>query len=240
MESNKRAIKALITLVLTVLILFFLERKFLVAQIRGETLINYGKIKWLDKIVLLIDDFEGLKSDSISIQQVGFFGYGSAKISLDSSQIDNNMIASKTCLKVIWNGKDSYGGWGKGVGKNIDINTLTDYINFRIYVPTSNGKTDSIKISLEEDDNASGVLEHDKDDSWFYKLKISSADKWQFISIPLKDFVDANVGGDSVLNITRKGGLHTIIFSFEEADKYTPHHKWYFDFICITNGKIYN
>lgn len=74
--------------------------------------------------------------------------------------------------------------------------------------------------------------------SWVYKLSITPADKWQIISIPLKDFKDSNAGGDSILNVTRKGGLHTIIFSFDQVDKYTPEHKWYFDFICFTNEKI--
>lgn len=238
MESNKSAIKILFTLFLTAILIFFLERKFLVAEIRGETLSNYSTIPWLDQIVLLIDDFEGLKSDSNSVQKAGFFGYGRVKISLDSVRVDHDLSASKTCMKIDWRGNDSYAGWGKGVGKNVDLNTYTDYLNFRVLVPNGTGKEETLLVRLEEDDNSNGILDETKDDSWGYKLKIIPQDKWQLISIPLTDFSDSNVGGDSLLNITRKGGLHTIIFSFEQVEKYTSEHTWYFDFICFTKGKI--
>ncbi len=237
MESNKRAIKVLITLLITTAVIFMMEKKFLVLELRGETVSHYDQIKWIDKINLLVDDFEGL-SDSTSLQKASFFSYGSVKIASDSLQTDKSVIASKTCLKISWNNTEKYGGWGKGIGKNIDINAATDHLNFRIYVPKSNGNDEVIKIILEEDDNNNGVLDKDKDDSWFYRLTVPALDQWQFISIPLKDFADQNPGGDGILNITRKGGLHTIIFSLEQAEKYTPNHKWYFDFICFTNEKI--
>lgn len=240
MESNKFAIKILLTLFLTSISIFCMERKFLIAEIRGETLGNYENIPWVDHIVLLIDDFEGLKSDSISVQKAGFFGYGRAKISLDSIHVDNDITASKTCLKIDWHGKDSYAGWGKGIGKNIDINTFTDYLNFRVYVPKNGNNEIFLNVRLEEDDNCNGILDDTKDDSWSYKLKVETSDKWQLISIPLIGFKDSNAGGDSVLNITRKGGLHTILFSFEQAEKYTVEQNWYFDFICFTKGKIKN
>ncbi|MES2567783.1 MAG: hypothetical protein V4565_13000 [Bacteroidota bacterium] len=238
MESNRSAIKILLTLFITVILIFFLERKFLVAEIRGETLGNYGNISWIDKIVLLIDDFEGFKSDSIGLQNAGFFGYGRIKISLDTLHVDRDLTASKTCVKINWRGTDSYAGWGKGVGKNIDLNTSTDYLNFRVLVPKGTGDEESLLVRLEEDDNSNGILDETNDDSWGYKLKIKPQDKWQLISIPLSAFQDSNQGGDSLLNITRKGGLHTVIFSYDQVEKYKPEHNWYFDFICFTNSKI--
>ena len=238
MELNKYAVRILLTLVLTTVSIFFIEKKYLVAEIRGETISNYGNVEWADNIVLLIDDFEGLNSDSISIQKAGFFDYGKAKISLDSFHLDKNILASKSCMQVNWLGNDNFAGWGKGVGKNVDLNTETDYLNFRVYVPKGAEKEEQLLVKLEEDDNSNGVLDEDKDDSWGYKLTVTPGNEWQIISIPLKDFKDANSGGDSLLNISRKGGLHTIIFSFDQVEKYTPEHKWYFDFICFTNEKI--
>jgi len=237
-ESNKRALRPLLTLVISAVVIFLIEKEFLVAELRGETVSRYEKIKWLDKILFLAEDFEGFKADSLSLQKSKFFSYGSAKITLDSLQPDDNLLASKACLKVEWNGKESYGGWGKGVGKNIDLNTLTDYLNFRVYVPKNNVHDEIITIRLEEDDNNDGILQQDKDDSFAYKLNIQVKDEWQFICIPLKDFIDTNTGGDNKLNITRKGGLHTIIFSLEQVQKYRGHHKWYFDFICFTSEKV--
>jgi len=237
LESNKYAIRILLTLVLTSVSVFFLERKFLIAEIRGETISNYSNVDWADNIVLLVDDFEGL-SDSISVQKAGFFGYGKAKISLDSTKVDKNVLASKTCMQISWAGKDGFAGWGKGVGKNVDLNTAVDYLNLRVLLPKGIGSSETLTVKLDEDDNSNGILDEDKDDCWTYKLKIVPSDKWQMVSIPLTGFVDSNEGGDAILNISRKGGLHTIIFSFDQVDKYTPDYKWYFDFICFTDKKI--
>jgi hypothetical protein len=225
-------------LVFSVTVIFILERKFLVKEMRGATISKYEHLPWQDNILLLVDDFEGLGADSSALQKENFFCFGSVKIDTDTSQSDSDPLASKTVLKVEWNGKENYGGWGKGIGKNMDLNTATDHLNFRIYIPKTNGYHESIKITLEEDDNNDGTLQKDLDDSWFYKLDIAGTDSWHLISIPLKDFSDANEGGDGILNISRKGGIHTIIFSFEQVEKYTLHQKWYFDFICFTNEKI--
>jgi hypothetical protein len=237
--ENKQALKPLIFLILTVATVFGMEKKFLVREARGETISHYS-MKWVDNIILLIDDFEGLKGDSVSIQQASFFKYGNAHIFLDSSKTGNDPIGSENCLKVEWEGNYEYGGWGKGVGRNFDLNTETDLLNFRIFVPKKNGDKDVFKILIEEDDNHNAVLEKDKDDSWYYKLNVAGTDSWQFISIPLKDFKDDNKEGDGELNITRQGGLHTILFTQEHVEKDNVKHQWYFDFICFSNIKIPN
>jgi hypothetical protein len=235
--SNKRAIKALVSLVLAVAILFSIEKKFLVSEARGSTLANYAHITWSDKILLLVDDFEGLPTDSAALAKEGLFGFGSGKIMTDASQMDDHPMASKTSMRVIWDSTYNYGGWGKGIGKNFDLDPQTDYMNFRIYCPKSNGGEECLKVMLEEDDNNDGILQQEQDDSWLYRVKITPKDEWQFISIPVKDFTDGNPGGDSTINITRKGGLHTVIFSFEQTEQFRKNYKWYFDFICFTNGK---
>ena len=236
--SNKQALKALFTLLLSTILIFLAETKFLVAEVRGTTLSHYENISWISKVLLLAEDFEGLKGDSASLQTGKFFSYGSAKIVLDSSNMNKDLISSKTSLKVKWNGKETYGGWGKGVGQNVDMNTETDHFNFRVYIPKTNGDKDILKITVQEDDNNDGILQEDKDDSWFYTATLQTGDTWQFISIPLKDFKDGNPGGDKIFNVSRKGGLHNIIFSFEQPDKYTTNSVWYFDFICFTNEKV--
>src|SRR5690349_24507026 len=119
MESNKRALMILQLLVLTAVVIFLLEKKFLVYESRGATLSHYEDVSGMDKVLLLVDDFEGLvdagtgvKADSV-LQTSGFFSYGSAKISLDNEHVDKNPLASKTALVVHWNPSDPYGGWGK-------------------------------------------------------------------------------------------------------------------------------
>jgi hypothetical protein len=237
MGANKPALKTLSTLLIAVGLIFCIEQKFLVNELRGETISHYNGLKWVDQLIFLVDDFEGL-SDTISLKNASFFVYGNAKMTADSSVTDKSLISSKTCISINWNGAYNYGGWGKGCGKNIDLNAATDYVNFRVFIPAENKDTTIIKIMLEEDDNFNGTLDQDQDDSWYYKAALPAAGKWQMVSVPLKNFTDGNTGGDGQLNITRKGGLHTIIFAFDNPDKYTPEHKWYFDFICFSNGTI--
>lgn len=238
MEHNKPALKTLSALLISVAIIFSIEKKFLVNEIRGESITKYAALKWAEQVVLLIDDLEGL-TDTVSLQKASFFGYGNAKIFIDSTQTDKSTIASKNCVMVKWGGGYNYGGWGKGVGKKIDLNTANDHFNFRVLAPQTNGDTAIIKLMLEEDDNFNGTLDQEQDDSWFYKFPLASTGKWETISIPIKDFMDNNPGkGDGIMNISRKSGLHTVIFAFENAEKYTTEHKWYFDFICFTSAKV--
>lgn len=244
MESNKRALIILQMLVLTAVVIFLVEQKFLVVEARGATLSHYEHVSGMEKVLLLVEDFEGLsrpdsvlRGDSL-LKTIGFFSYGSARISLDHSQVDKNPLASKTALMVQWIPSESYGGWGRGVGANIELDPLTDYINFRIMVPKSNGHDDVLKIIMEEDDNENGILDPDRDDKWSATVNVHALDQWQTISIPLKDFVDENEAGDHIFNVTRKGGLHNIIFNFEQPGIYANNHRWYFDFICFSNDKM--
>jgi hypothetical protein len=239
-DSNARAVKVLGLLLISVAGIFAIETKFLVPTVRGETLIQYESLSWNQNILLLVDDFEELKGDSASLAKEKFFSYGSVKITTDNSIEDKSLLSSKTAMKVSWAGNEMYGGWGKGVGKNVNLDPATDHLNFRIYIPESNGNDEIVKVIFEEDDNNDGSLQQDKDDSWQHVVNIPKKNGWQMISIPLKDFTDGNPGGDGQLNVSRKGGLHNLIFSFEQAAKYTPQHCWYFDFISFSNKKIDN
>lgn len=241
MESNKRAMMILLALVMTAVLAFKAERRFLIRENRGSTISQYEAVNETDNIMLLIEDFEGLncpdtcfKSDSV-LKTNGFFTFGSAKIAIDRSRVDHDPMASKSDLLVEWQGTEKFGGWGKGVGANIELDPLTDYLNFRVYLPECNGKEERIKVLLGEDDNEDAIFEEDQDDIWGCKVTISAKDGWQLISIPLKDFTDENAGGDGIFNVTRRGGLHTITFVLDQPDKYVQGERWYFDFINISS-----
>jgi hypothetical protein len=237
MQNNARAFRVLLILIMSALAIFFAENKFLVAENRGQALSQYQSLSWKDDIILLAEDFENLKSEK-ELEKENFFAYGSVQMKLDSLNTGKGTLGSKTCCKIVWKGEDKFGGWGKGIGKNIDLDRETDYLNFRILYPAGRLTNDVIKVILEEDDNDDGILQKELDDSFSYTLNLKPSDKWQFISIPLKEFYDSNPGGDSLLNVTRKGGLHTIIFTFEQPDNYKKGDAWYFDFICFSKVKI--
>ncbi|MGZ3903946.1 MAG: glycan-binding surface protein [Bacteroidia bacterium] len=238
METDKKALFVLLALVLTSLLVFCAEMKFLVPKPRGSSMHNYKNTEYADRIILLVEDFEELDTTKVVLKKENFFDYGNAKISVDRTFIKNDPISLTSVLKVTWQGSDNYGGWGKGIGANIDLDTLNDFLNFRIYVPKDTMSVETIKIILEEDDNDDGKLQKDKDDAWYYLADIPEKGKWKMVSIPLKDFADDNEGGDHRFNVTKKGGLHTIIFNFQHPEKYLSGRFWYFDFICFSKGKL--
>ncbi|HXB40642.1 MAG TPA: glycan-binding surface protein [Bacteroidia bacterium] len=238
MISNKRAFVVLLLLLSLSAAIFCVEKKFLISEPRGAMISNYDEVAGIKEIILLVEDFEGFVKGTKMPPKENFFDFGNIKTSIDYSSVDNSAISLKSALRAEWKGTDTFGGWGKGIGANIDLDTLTDYLNFRVLFPKENIKEDNIKVMLEEDDNDDGVLQKDKDDAWSCSVNISTGNEWQMVSIPLKNFKDDNEGGDHRFNVTRKGGLHTIIFSFLNSDKYVAGQKWFFDFICFSKGKI--
>lgn len=241
MESNRKALMILQLFVFTAVTLFLLEKKFLVSETRGATLSHYADFNGISDVLLLVDDFEGfdasVRGDS-SLRAAGFFEYGSIKIDLDAKHVDENTLAAKTAVKAEWNMSEGFGGWGKGVGANIELNPQVSCVNFRILFPDQGLEEDVIRVMLQEDDDEDGILNETKDDKWGCVFKIKPSTNWQTISLPLNEFAHEGEGGDGILNVDRKGGLHNIIFNFERSDRYENGFTWYFDFICFTNGKL--
>jgi hypothetical protein len=236
-NADAKALLILLYLILTTATLFFAERKYLVAQPRSQTS-AYENLPWKDKILLLVEDFEKLENDTAVLHKANFFNYGGILLNIDKGKVDHSILSGSTDLKIVWKGgKDGYGGWGKGVGQNIDLDEKKDYITFRFYNPKNNG-SDFVKVIIQEDDNDNGIYQADKDDEWIYKEHVTGKDEWQILSIPLRSFYDNNKGGDGRFNVTSKGGIQNIAFSFEKNDRYAPGRMWYFDFICFTSEKI--
>ena len=151
----------------------------------------------------------------------------------------NKLIQEKGFLDYIKKGKMNFGGWGKGVTLNIELDPTKDNLNFYVYQPEQMELADTIKIELQDDDNGDNSYEKESDDSWTYLQKIESKNTWQLISIPLSKFKDSNSGGDGVFNINYKQGkLLCFIISFMNADHLKTNQTWSFDFICFSEGKL--
>jgi len=200
------------------------------------------------QLKFLVEDFEGFVDGQTSLQDNGIFNFGYIKASIDS-KVHNKPggYAGQKALKLQRSDKFTYGGWGKGVGLNIQLDEEQDNLNFYVLFPAVNSTktSNAIKIELQEDDNNDNVFQKDKDDSWTYSLTIQNSvgDKnenlWELISIQLNKFKDANPGGDGVLNINyRQGKLFTIIISFIGENSFAAKQECYFDFICFSKGKL--
>jgi hypothetical protein len=198
----------------------------------------------------LIEDFEGLAQGNSDFKANGLFTYGN--VSAETTMHKDSLTlgyAGRRCLEITRSvqagkGKNAvtYGGWGKGVGMFVELDVLKDYISFYIHcqaIPPG----DSLKIELQEDDNASGMFEKTMDDSWICAVPLNTGkDGWQLISIPLASFRDANYAGDGNFNVGyRKGKLFCFIVSFissSSTKKSGKQQRILFDFICLSEGKL--
>ncbi len=211
------------------------------------------------QLKFVVEDFEGLAdgSSDLDFKKNGIFTFGNIKAAIIGKTDVKNEYLGERSIRLVKEGKLTYGGWGKGIGANVELNPNQDYLNFYVY-PTASNKNDIIKIELQEDDNGDNVYEKDMDDSWIYVQKLSSGSPseenknaaingtfgWELISIPLNKFKDSNRGGDGIFNINYKQGkLLCFIVSFlnpeQEVSKPSKDKQtWNFDFICFSKGKL--
>jgi beta-mannanase len=179
----------------------------------------------------LIEDFEGLADGNSGLKPNGLFAFGNIDATIKTHNTEKDYSGSRYIM-LLKEGEKDFGGWGKGVGMNMELDYSTDYVNFYINV----SQPCNLKIELQEDDNGDAIYQKEKDDSWINTQKIEGKGEWQLISIPLLQFKDDNAGGDGSFNCTyRDGKLLTIIFSFPANDKNS---KSEFDFLCLSKGKL--
>lgn len=188
------------------------------------------------QIKFIVEDFEGFADGVSDLKPNGVFTYGNIKATVDYRMDAQQAYSGERFLRIYKDGKTDFGGWGKGISQNIELNPDKDYFNFYIYLTETTG-TDTIKIELQEDDNDNYIYEKDMDDSWTYKLKIEKKNTWQLISVPLNKFKDANRGGDGVFNISYKNGK-LLILIFNLLNTLTNSQNCSFDFICFSEGKL--
>jgi hypothetical protein len=201
----------------------------------------------LSQTKYIIDDFEGFADGSSELKMNGMFSFGNVKTEIqfhESSQksIKPDYLGSRCISTKNYSTKD-YGGWGKGICLNINIDPKKDYLNFYILQPNV-GFGNRMRIQLQEDDNNSNVYEKEKDDAWIVEITVPKSDEWQLASIPLSRFIDENDGGDGVFNCNYKEGkLLCFIVSFlksstssEKGDSQPV----LFDFVSFSEGPLLN
>jgi hypothetical protein len=216
------------------------------------------------QLKFIVEDFEGYADGVNDLKENGLFAFGDVKANIDSKIHEANTTRFKDylgqkALKIETRGQTNFGGWGKGIGLNVELEKEKDFLNFYVRMETENenylNESSTIKIELQEDDNINNVYQKEMDDSWTYTQTIVSNElagstnsgdkklkKWKLISIPLEDFKDANPGGDNLFNINYKEGkLFCIVISFfyPQGDfKKLNGKKFFFDFICFSKGKL--
>jgi hypothetical protein len=190
------------------------------------------------QLKFLVEDFEGLKEGTSELSQNGIFTYGNLNAEIENKMTTMKAYSGKRSIVISKNGKMEFGGWGKGLSINVELNPAEDHFNFYVYLPASNGSC-TIRVELQDDDNADNNFKKEVDDTWAFDQKLEAKNNWELISIPLSKFKDSNPGGDGTFNISyRQGKLFGFMISFLEPKKLKDKQSWYFDFICFSKGKL--
>jgi hypothetical protein len=191
------------------------------------------------QLKFLIEDFEGFPTAQTNLNADGIFSYGSINLEIEKKTCTGYDYSGLRALKVNWDGKNNFGGFGKGLSSFVQLDASTDFFNFYTFVPSSNGRPANFRITLDDDDNMNGHKEEFQDDSWKFNLTVQPNNEWNLISIPLKDFYDSNKGGDGIFNISYKEGkLLTLAVNFTDSSQIKHFETWSFDFFCFSKGKL--
>jgi beta-mannanase len=187
------------------------------------------------QLKFVVEDFEGVSDQAADMKLNGLFTFGCMELRVDHSKSNNLPYSGQTGVKVEKKGRETFGGWGKGLNQFVELHYHEDVLNFYVNA-TANSV---IKVELQEDDNNDNSYQKDKDDSWTTTIKTEGAGVWQLVSLPIRQFRDANSGGDGIFNVNYKNGrLLCLIMTFEDAGKLANRSAWYFDFICFSKGNL--
>src|SRR5690554_1665575 len=80
----------------------------------------------------LVDDFEGMAENQSELKKEGCFSFGNANASAQKTFTAEFGYSGHRSMEISWNGKKSFGGWGKGLGQMVDLVPGEDFLNFYI------------------------------------------------------------------------------------------------------------
>ncbi len=147
-------------------------------------------------------------------------------------------FGGKECLKVTWQGKESYGGWGKGLGLPIELEQKKNYLN--ITLANTSPEAITLQLILQEDDNKDGVFREEDDDAWTSSIRVEPSAGWQLFSVPLAAFTDQNKGGDGVFNVSpTEGSLLAFMINFPDLSGKANTWNWYVNEVSLSDQELF-
>src|SRR5690349_12160470 len=85
------------------------------------------------QLKFLLEDFEGFDKGSRQLTESGFFTFGDLKQDIELSKSTGAAYSGARCLRVSKVGRSEFGGWGKGVSLNVELDQRFDYLNFYVF-----------------------------------------------------------------------------------------------------------
>jgi hypothetical protein len=190
------------------------------------------------QLKFIIYDFDGLNTGETNLPD-GDFRLDDLSYKVVPNPLGFSDMLGDRSLELNLNWNKGRGDFGKGISRYFELDVQTDYFNFYLYNPLSNTAAAIVEISLAEDDDGDDVFDPSKDDIWKKEIIISRASNWQLISIPLKDFIDSNIGGNGLFDagFTGNGGmLFQFSIRFKKPEPNSISDTYYLDMINFSEG----
>jgi beta-mannanase len=215
----------------------YLQRKIGMALTILFVCVNsfYGQI-----LKSVVYDFDGLDIDQTDLPE-GDYNLSDLTYKVAANPLPANDMIGDRVLKLNLNWNDGFGSFGRGISHYLELNPNQDVFNFYFYNPPSNNQNAVFDVIITDDDDQDNTFQISADDSWKKSLSLPTGSGWQLISIPLKDFTDANTGGNGVFDIAftqNKGMLLMVEFYFKKGGSSVSDPAFYLDMISFSDGSL--
>lgn len=203
-------------------------------------LLLFSVTRCYPQLKAVIYDFDGLDINATDLPE-GDYRKSDLTYKVAANPLAANDMVGDRCLKLNLTWNTGNGVFGRSSSRFIELDPLQDNFNFFFYNPVSNNQNATFDVVITEDDNQSYAYEIASDDTWKKTITVSGSSSWQFISIPLKDFVDSNTGGNGIFDAAfsgNKGMLLMTEFRFTRSSSGLASPVFYIDNINFSQGEL--
>lgn len=189
----------------------------------------------------VIYDFDGLNTGQTDLPD-GDYSNNDLNYQVIPNPLGNSDMLGDRVLELNLNWTSAASGeFGKGTSRFYELDVFADYINFYIYNPSSNTAEANAEIIIIEDDDKNNIPDPAKDDIWKKDITVVRKNEWQLISLPLKDFIDDNIGGNGLFDAAYTNGagmVFQVSIKFKQVNFNSSSEIYYIDMICFSEGPL--
>lgn len=188
----------------------------------------------------MVYDFDGLDINQTDFPE-GDYRANDLTYKIVENPLGNNEMLGDRVLQINLNWNTGNGTFGRGISRYIEFDPNQDIFNFYFYNPLSNNQDATFDILIADDDNQDNTYSQFSDDSWKKNFVTPGSSGWQLFSVPLKDFTDANTGGNGIFDMTftqNKGMLLFVEFRFIRSTPSPGNPVFFLDMINFSEGAL--